>query len=81
MFCEGCGKNIPDNAKFCHHCGQKQWESAEGELQGSGAQGKEQKKPERSLESKVAIGILIAVVVIAALYFFIDGLSKFSNSL
>ncbi len=21
MFCENCGKNIEDDAKFCEHCG------------------------------------------------------------
>lgn len=21
MFCNQCGKPIPDDAKFCHHCG------------------------------------------------------------
>ncbi len=23
MFCEHCGKKIPDNAKFCSHCGKQ----------------------------------------------------------
>jgi len=21
MYCNQCGKQIPDDAKFCHHCG------------------------------------------------------------
>lgn len=21
MFCQNCGKQIPENAKFCNHCG------------------------------------------------------------
>ncbi|URN83219.1 zinc-ribbon domain-containing protein [Acetobacterium wieringae] len=24
MFCENCGKQIPDDAAFCTHCGAKQ---------------------------------------------------------
>ncbi|HEY5556963.1 zinc ribbon domain-containing protein [Acetobacterium sp.] len=27
MFCENCGKKIPDDAVFCTHCGAKQSES------------------------------------------------------
>jgi uncharacterized membrane protein YvbJ len=24
MFCKQCGKSIPDNSKFCQHCGADQ---------------------------------------------------------
>ena len=23
MYCENCGEKIPDNSKFCNHCGSK----------------------------------------------------------
>lgn len=24
MFCQNCGKQIPENVKFCNHCGATQ---------------------------------------------------------
>lgn len=28
MFCQNCGKQIPENAKFCNHCGEEQVRNA-----------------------------------------------------
>ena len=28
MFCQNCGKQIPENAKFCNHCGAAQVSNA-----------------------------------------------------
>lgn len=44
MYCNQCGKSIPDDAKFCHHCG-----SAVGVEQ------KSDKKPEEPQKSKVKL--------------------------
>jgi len=34
MFCKGCGKEIPDDSRFCMHCGCPLAEGGAGEGEG-----------------------------------------------
>lgn len=71
MFCEYCGKELPDGVKFCTGCG-KQVNDA-GEAGGGGQKAEGKPAFSEMLRSKkvlfIALGVLIAVIAAVILYF------------
>ena len=63
MFCSNCGKQLPDNAKFCDHCGTKQGQATPAPC--SQAVPQEQKTAKTS-KKKVA-GIVLLCLQAASL--------------
>lgn len=64
MFCKKCGKEIPNNAKFCTHCGNKT-EPAQPVVPEKNVPVQQEVKPTR--KKKTALVIIIVVVAVLAL--------------
>jgi len=72
MYCKYCGKEIPDNVKFCPVCGKAV----------NGIDSTQTNKQKEAQQTRsVAKGILLVVVLIIALLVTILGLINFSNAL
>jgi len=69
--CPNCGASLDGDESYCTACG----ECLTHDEPESDAQ------KERPLESKIALGIILAVVAIAAVWLAISGLSNLSRSL
>jgi len=65
-FCPQCGEGVEASARFCAHCGAA-LAAGDADSPATGTKG------ERPLESRIALGILMAVVALAALWFAIHG--------
>ena len=64
MFCKKCGKEIPNNAKFCTHCGNKT-EPVQPVVPEKNVPVQQEVKPAR--KKKTALVIIIVVVAVLAL--------------
>ena len=74
MFCPECGKEKPDNKKFCDECGSALFKRVPTNTQ--------QKKTEKRTEfSPIVFLILIGILIILALYLVPIVPSYFGNSL
>ena len=63
MFCQNCGKQIPDNSNFCNGCGAKVAYAAPAQQSGNHAAPRnDAKKPKKS--SKMSDFLIMAVVVV-----------------
>ena len=74
MWCNKCGKEIADQAKFCNHCGamlnNTQPRSA------SAPQASPQEKPAEKKETNIVATIIIALIVALIVYFLVRGITK-----
>ena len=74
MWCNKCGKEIADQAKFCNHCGamlnNTQPRSA------SAPQASPQEKPAEKKETNMVATIIIALIVALIVYFLVRGITK-----
>ena len=74
MWCNKCGKEIADQAKFCNHCGamvnNTQPRSA------SAPQASPQEKPTEKKETNMVATIIIALIVALIVYFLVRGITK-----
>lgn len=59
MICPNCKKNIPDNAKFCVHCGCQLQDTTNGQANGKSAK-------HAGKKTGVYVGVAVAVIAVAA---------------
>lgn len=52
MFCQNCGKQIPENAKFCNHCGATQGSNAARSNQNTSQNNTQQRQPNQQIDEK-----------------------------
>ena len=54
MFCQNCGKQIPENAKFCNHCGEEQVRNAAQKTSQNNAQQRQrtQQQSDQQIDEK-----------------------------
>ena len=66
MYCPKCGRQNPDNAKFCQGCGERLDAAGTGKEQSSQAKTSAGKQPKKKIKksSGKKIGAMIAVVVV-----------------
>lgn len=76
MFCQKCGKQIPDNTKFCSYCGAQQSVNPASNQQPYTAP---QSSPNPPQKKKSGVGILVALAVVAVA--FMLGKSVFAPSM
>ncbi len=79
MWCNKCGKEIADQAKFCNHCGamvnNTQPRSASAP-QASPQEKPAEKKPAEKKETNMVATIIIALIVALIVYFLVRGITK-----
>lgn len=91
MFCESCGKEIPDDSMFCEYCGRKVWEPAqssfheeevcEGAEYNPHIEMEEEQVYESNHKREKSKFILIGVVAVISLAVIIVGYSILNKSL
>lgn len=70
MFCSSCGKQIPDNTKFCSHCGAQQQIAAEADPAPKTAMDQfaaQTQEPKKAPKKKANTFVVLAVVLCAFL--------------
>ena len=58
MFCSNCGKQIPDNTKFCNHCGAQQVTSSQVTTAPRAEEGQSEQNTTKKSKKKI-IGIVL----------------------
>ena len=76
MYCTHCGKQIPDQSKFCRYCGSRLSAPAEPQVQVSPPPTRKKGRTAGIIIGIVAILILIPAVLFAVLHFRSDGTGR-----
>ena len=67
MFCSNCGKQIPDNTKFCNHCGAPQVTNSQSTPAPCVNAEQPDQKPAKT-RTKTIIGIILICLQCVAIY-------------
>ncbi len=71
MYCQKCGKEIPENTAFCQACGTKVSDGGNGQTDAS-AKKTEAKSKKLSKKAKIIIGVICAFILLLILLFSVD---------
>ena len=67
MFCSNCGKQIPDNTKFCNHCGAQQTVSSQPAATSYIEAEQQEQKPAKKSKRKIIGIVLLCLQVVSIL--------------